>query len=123
MKTICFLLGGCLIPGMLAGGLASAQTPSGAAVEPELQGLRQQVVELQARVRTLEERLKQMEAAPSARRLPRVEIRPAEPVPPSAPVWRLIPEWVGASSATPKIWGRREVNGWTVYYVPCAEGR
>lgn len=86
--------------------------------ETELHAMRQQVKQLQAQLQVLEERLAEVEMARTATPTPRLEILPRKPgVPPTFNVPSL-PELLG-NADRPKIWGQREVNGWTAFFISC----
>ena len=86
--------------------------------------LRNQVNELQRRLKTVETRLSALESTverlktwhplPGSPPLP----TPLEaPQPPSR-----FKEKVPENGQAPKIWGQRDINGWTFYVVPCGQG-
>jgi hypothetical protein len=88
----------------------------------EVGELRKQVDELQARVKALEERLSRLES--SAEKMDRWRQPPETPAPPpwGAPKWVLPKGPTPAEGGQPpKIWGQREINGWTFYLIPCKE--
>jgi hypothetical protein len=89
--------------------------------DPELRELRNQIVALQSRVRALEQRSSEQRSAADA--LEQGHKLPGIPYPAPSD-W---PEWPSSSAGIPpkspmqpKIWGEREINGWTFYLIPCA---
>ena len=82
--------------------------------------LRTQVEELLARVKSLEERSNRLEAM-----LERLEQRrqpPGVPVPkPRGMPPDTFPGFPRSNRSQPKIWGEREINGWTFYLIPCQQ--
>jgi hypothetical protein len=77
--------------------------------------LRTQIVELRARLQALEGQTKQMESTVQELKQSRV------PTPLNFDMPKLLPNSKSPSGPSPKIWGEREVNGWTYYVVPCEE--
>lgn len=108
----------CVLTMALAGIGPDAQTPA----DREVGELRKQVDELRARVKVLEERSSRLESV--TERLERWRQLPETPTPapPGTPNGALpflkIPPDEGRQ---PKIWGEREVNGWTFYLIPCLQ--
>ena len=105
--------------GFLLARAEEAQKPS---LDPEVRTLRQQVEQLHARVKTLEERLARVESSKAAPPASRFEILPRSPgAPPSI---QLLPQPSvrSGSGQQPKIWGQGEINGWPFYFIPC-EGK
>ena len=88
----------------------------------EVRELRKQVDELQARIKTLEERSSRLESI--VERLERARPLSETTAPPT---WGppkgdmrnglTLPD----SRQPPKIWGEREINGWTFYLIPCQQ--
>jgi hypothetical protein len=110
-----------MVIAMVAAGLLLARAEVGkkADAKPKLHALSQQVEQLQARLRSLEDRLAKLEFAKS-QSAPRIQIVPS---PPSAPPPIFIPSASGVlnwSGQQPKIWGQGEINGWPFYLIPCA---
>jgi hypothetical protein len=108
--------------GVFAVVLALAQNTSNPKTPPDsnVAALEQHITDLQAQIKTLEERLTKVESAVprNVPLLPLQLVPNATPAPPSiiAP-----PFGVGPQSGTPpKIWGSGQINGWTYYVVPCA---
>ncbi len=117
-RYICPALAAMLAFCALAGNEPNSQTPS----NRETQELRVQIDELQTRVKMLEERLGRLESKEE-----RTDRRPAPaplnptplemPKPPPA-----FMEEFPQGPSRPKIWGERQINGWTFYLIPCAPG-
>jgi outer membrane murein-binding lipoprotein Lpp len=100
--------------------LARADVANKTDAAAEVRMLRQQVEQLQARLKTPENRLAKVETARSSV-APRVQMLPQSPgSPPTliAPPFSGLP---GGSGPQPKLWGRREVNGWTAHFIPCGD--
>lgn len=77
--------------------------------------MRNEIIELRAKIQTLEARLGNLESTVE-------QSKPRQyPVPlslqPGNPAW---PNPL-SDSPSPKIWGKKEVNGWAVYIVPCEQ--
>jgi hypothetical protein len=92
-------------------------TPGGKSL-PNGEGtqMRDEINRLKAKVELLEYRTKSLETTVEQLK----HSRPAAPLTFSAPapsVSSPSPE----SSQPPKIWGQKEVNGWTYYIVPCEQ--
>jgi len=89
-------------------------------VKQEVAEMQNQINELQARVEALEGRLKGLES--TVQELKRPHLQPLSSHgenllrfnPPAAE-----PKSPTSDSTSPKIWGEREINGWTFYIVPC----
>jgi len=78
------------------------------------------VEQLQARLKVLEDRLAAVES-PKPGSPPRILMQPKPPaVPPTSPT-PSPPGSLGISLSQPKVWGQREINGWTYYFIPCGE--
>jgi len=87
-----------------------------AAPDADVEALKNQIAELQARVQKLEEQTRTLEGTVATMQKPRLVplLQPGNPL-----SFKLPP----SNSQQPKIWGQREVNGWTVYIVPCEQGQ
>jgi len=128
MKTLHVLIGLASVTGLAALVLAQdrpATDPlrSAAAEEREIRELQKQVGDQQAQLKKFEKRMDALEQRLNSRNQP-VEPTPLFRVPggtsPSlnfGPLGRPLP----SGSTPPKIWGQREINGWTFYLVPLAE--
>ena len=79
---------------------------------PELEELRTQVFQLRAQVQALESRMSKVEAL-AERSAPNI------PSPLNSQNGHQSLNLIPAQNGSPKIWGEREVNGWTFYVVPC----
>ena len=106
----CLLLLGAVGVALIA---LADNTPQNPVPATDVQALKNQITELQARVQSLEAETKNLESTVRTMQQPRMIPLLQQPgnafplkVPPS-------------NSQQPKIWGQREVNGWTVYTVPC----
>ena len=77
---------------------------------PEVQELREQVAQLRAQVQALESRMSKVEAQVQRSTVP-APLQPSQ----SQNNFRFVPK----PSESPRIWGEREVNGWTFFVVPC----
>lgn len=77
---------------------------------PEIEELRAQVAQLRAEVQALESRMNKVEVQTQ---------RPTVPTPLNPSQSRNNFNFVPKPLESPKIWGEREVNGWTFYVVPC----
>ena len=98
--------------------LAGTETNNQVAADREAGGLRTQVNELRARVLLLEARLSRLEAAAGEQKCEQVHPQSFPPPPPS-------PSIFGSplnGEPLPEIWGKRQINGWTFYVVPCETG-
>ena len=81
----------------------------------EVQELRAEVAELRARLQTLEDRMRKLESTVE-------NPKPSVPTPLNIPREKsLLFKVPSESKPSPKIWGEREVNGWTFYVVPCGQ--
>ena len=85
------------------------------APKAEVNELRNQINELQARIQSLEGRIKGLESTVEQMKVPHLQPLTS---PGENSVW---PVPAKPGSAQPKIWGEREINGWTYYIVPCRE--
>ena len=82
----------------------------------EVSELRGQVADLRTRLQMLEDRMQKLESSVEKSK------QPSMPTPLNKqgenPLLFLQPQ---ESRPSPKIWGEREVNGWTFYIVPCEQ--
>ena len=104
-------------------GVVSAMLAANGPCEPrntdgDVQALQKQVAELEARIKTLEDRLEKLESPgkPPLASLPRLAARPPKLNQPGASV--PMPGFLPRNGQRPKIWGQGEINGWTFYYIP-----
>lgn len=87
--------------------------------------LQNQINDLQARVRALEGRMKGLESTVEELKRPPF-LQPLTPQ--GENMLRFNPPASEPNPATsdfkpPKIWGKREINGWTFYVVPCGRSQ
>ena len=81
------------------------------AADADAATLRKRIADLEARVKALESRLEKPGAAAN---LPAIQLpQPNAPQPDAVP-------FPSAGSGHGKIWGKRQINGWNFYIVPCA---
>lgn len=92
------------------------------AANQQVAEMQNQINELQARVQALEGRLKGLES--TVQGLQRPHLQPLTS-PGGNSLWLnpppALPKPPVSGSVPPKIWGEREINGWTFYIVPCNE--
>jgi hypothetical protein len=82
----------------------------------EMSQMRDELNQLKAKVEMLEFRTKSLETTVAQLK------QPPQPVPmiwQSSPPRQLIPS--PSQPTPPKIWGEKEVNGWTFYIAPCEQ--
>ena len=114
MKKRSMLLLLCAAIGVAAISFAEV-TPGGKPpADGEISQLRAEVDQLKAKVEMLEYRTKSLESTVTLLQKPR--LTPLSP-PQGNLLWRNPP----SESVPPKIWGEKEVNGWTFYIVPCEQ--
>lgn len=77
--------------------------------------MQNRISELQSRIQSLEGQLKELKS--TVKEMQRPRLQPLTMPGPFAP----LPKGLVAPSEPPKIWGEREINGWTYYIVPCGE--
>lgn len=94
--------------------IAFAEITPGGKPSPNSEGtqIRDEINRLKAKVELLEYRTKSLEATVEQLK----HARPAAPLSFSAPEPSM-----SKPSQSPKIWGQKEVNGWTCYIVPCEQ--
>jgi hypothetical protein len=113
MVLLCAAMGIAVIS--FADGTPGEKSPA----NPESQELRGEVAALQARIQSLEGQMKSLESTVAQLK------QPPHPMPLSAPpanlLWRNQPSDSQPPKASPKVWGEKEVNGWTFYIVPCGQ--
>ena len=96
------------------------QTTKAANAESEIQRLRKQVAELQARVRELENRLEKYEKSARQRTPPKLyEFRQFGVLTNLPPLHLPLPALPFGQRQWPKIWGGGTINGWPYYFIPC----
>jgi hypothetical protein len=82
----------------------------------EISQMRDELNQLKAKVELLEFRTKSLETTVAQLK------QPPQPVP---MIWQSSPPRQPnpspSDSTSPKIWGEKEVNGWTFYIVPCEQ--
>ena len=122
MKTMRWMVLSTAALAVLGFVLARAEMARKLEVDPEVRTLRQQVERLQARVKTLEERLARVESSKALPTAPRIEVLPQFPSAPPAIQFLPQPDARSGPGQQPKIWGQGEINGWPFYFIPC-EGR
>ena len=85
------------------------------AATPEVGQMQSEIADLRAKVQTLEDRLKSLESTVAQMKQPHLMplFRPE-------PNSRLSTPPI-IEPKPPKIWGEREINGWTFYIVPCGQ--
>ncbi len=83
----------------------------------DVEALKTQIAELQSRVQALEAQTKSLESTVQTMQQPRLVPLSQQPDNP------LLFNGSQPNSPHPKIWGQKEVNGWTVYVVPCEQGQ
>ena len=100
--------------------LSFAADPAGqkAPETDSVRELRTQITQLRAEVDALRQHTKALEATVDELKCPHMQILVNPRSNPAAPS-TVIP--MPQSSHAPKIWGEREVNGWTYYVVPCEQ--
>jgi len=119
MKTkILFILS--LVVGVALISLAADPAGGKVAESDTVRELRAQIAELRAEVGKLHQRTQTLESTVEEMKHSRT---PSPVVMPPIPAGRssLIFTPSGNSSDSPKVWGQREVNGWTYYVVPCEQ--
>jgi outer membrane murein-binding lipoprotein Lpp len=119
MKTMRWMVLSAAALAVLGFLLARAEVARKPDFDPEVRALRQQVEQLQAQVKTLEERLAKVESSKASPPAPRIEILPRSPGAPPAIVIPPQSPLPGRSGQQPKIWGQGEINGWPFYFIPC----
>lgn len=83
----------------------------------DVQALKNQIAELQSRVQQLEDQTKSLESTvANLQKPPMIPLfeQPHGPLSFKNPL---------SDSPSGKIWGQKQVNGWTVYIVPCEQGK
>ena len=81
----------------------------------ETREMRSELIELRAKVQSLEEQMKKMESTVEQMNQPR--LNPLNLPPANSSLFGL----PTTDLQPPKIWGEGKVNGWTYYIVPCEE--
>ncbi len=121
MKVIRWIMLSVVALGAAGWMLARAEVGKRNDTVSDVGDLRQQIRQLQARLTRLEERLAEVESAKPGVG-PKVEILPKSPGSPPTYLVPSLPGLLGKSQSQPKVWGvwgQREVNGWTAYFIPC----
>jgi hypothetical protein len=84
--------------------------------------LRAQITQLRAEVDRLHQRTETLESTVEELKRTRIQIQPnPQPISGAPSSTPLIFTPSPNNTRSPKIWGEREVNGWTYYIVPCDE--
>ena len=83
--------------------------------DSEISQMRKEIDRLKAKVELLEFRTKSLESTVAQLK------QPPHPMPLSQPQGDLSWPKPPSESMHKKIWGEKEVNGWTVYIVPCEQ--
>ena len=118
MKKILFLLCGFVVVGWLISALAAGEKQSAPTdAKTEVGQLTQQVNSLQARIKTLEERLEKLEKE----RIIKLQTS-SPPVINPTPNFMQLPGTVADSNRPPNALGEREFNGLKYYMVPLNAG-
>jgi hypothetical protein len=115
-KKIMFLLL-CAAMGIAVISIADV-TPAGKPpADSDISQMRTEINQLKAKVEMLEYRTKSLETTVAQLK------QPLHPMPLTVPQGNLM--WRDRPSAPtpPKVWGEKEVNGWTFYIVPCEQGK
>jgi hypothetical protein len=100
--------------------LARGQVGQKAEAGSDVGALRKQVERLQARLKSVEDRLAELESA-KQHTVPHIEIVPNLPgVPKSGLIPAPTPNALNLLGPQPKIWRRGQINGWPFYLIPCA---
>jgi len=99
--------------------IALADTPVDKNSPPpaDVQALKNQIAELQSRVQKLEDQTKNLESTVQNMQRPHLVPLLAQPGN------RLLLKNPPVESQPPKIWGQKQVNGWTFYIVPCEQAQ
>ena len=100
----------------LSGGKPQAQTQVDQNAVQELRG---QIIELRAKVQSLENQTKNPQSSVDQLKQSHVPT-PLSLLQSPAPAASFP---LASSSRPPTIWGQGEVNGWTYYIVPCKQSR
>lgn len=97
--------------------LAGTTTGEKPAVAPGSGEMQSEVSNLKAQIQSLENRVKSLESTVAQLQQPHLT-----PVisPGTNPVLLAPPT---AEPRPPKIWGEKEINGWTFYVVPCEQSK
>lgn len=117
-KTAVLLL--CMATGIAVISFADVTPGEKPSAGNENSQLRAELDQLKAKVEMLELRTKSLESTVAQLK------QPPHPSPLTVPqenlMWRDTPAATTQSvPVSPKIWGEKEVNGWTFYIVPCEQ--
>ena len=118
MKTIRWIALAIVALGAAGWMLAQAEADKQTEGDSDVRTLRKQVAQSQARLKTLEDRLAKVESAKPGV-VPWTHILPKSPSAPPAYQVPVLPGPLGKREPQGKVWGQREVNGWTYYFIPC----
>jgi hypothetical protein len=112
MKKRIALLLLLVVGGAAAISFAGATPGEKPAVDPEVSQMQNEISDLKAKLQTLEGQVQSLESIVAQLKQP--HLTPL--IVPQPNPMLLIPP---IESKPPKIWGEREINGWTFYIVPC----
>ena len=87
--------------------------------DSEISQMRKEIEQLKAKVEMLEFRTKSLESTVAQLKQP-PHLTPLNS-PPANLFWRNQPSDSPPPTVPPKVWGEKEVNGWTFYIVPCEQ--
>lgn len=121
MKKICLVTCGVVAICLMVTALAAGEKRS-VQTKPNIEQLTGQIGSLQAKVKTLEERLQKMEQAGIIVTLPSAPRAGGAPTQGTMIPWPanniVIPGAAVDPNHPPKIWGEGECNGWKYYNIP-----
>jgi TolA-binding protein len=122
MKKQSILLLLVVVAGVVIISFAQGTLGEKPAASHEIAEMQIQINELQGKVQVLEGRLKGLESTVQELKTP--HLQPLT-LPGGNSSWfnssAALPKPPTSDSTPPKIWGEREINGWTFYIVPCGE--
>jgi hypothetical protein len=114
-KRLMFLLL-CAAMGISVISLADVTPGAKPPADDERAQMRAEIDQLKAKVELLEYRTKSLESTVAQLK------QPPHLMPLTAPLGNLLWRKPPSDPAPPKVWGEKEVNGWTFYIVPCEQG-
>jgi hypothetical protein len=97
--------------------LADAPVDKNPSPPADIQTLKNQIAELQNRVQRLEDQTRSLESTVHTMQQPRLVPLLGQPGN------RLLLKKPPVEPQPPKIWGQKQVNGWTFYVVPCEQAQ
>jgi hypothetical protein len=118
MKTMRWIVLSMVALGATGWVIARAEVGRRTDGDSEVRALRQQVEQLQARLRVLEDRLATAESSKPGSP-PRARVQPRSPGSPPAPHVPSPFGPLGDNQPQGQVWGHRDINGWTYYVIPC----